>query len=201
MRLLSGAPIVTRELRQLQPGTGLFGYLVYLVCLVDLVHLVVSFNQTNETNETNLFFCFGLLAAGPASHHYQGKDGQAREPETRTAIGGIGKLDEVGQSPDQERHAGHHGVAEGRAKGDHQKYDARAGHNFARPRVLDGEKEVEQHRTDADQDDNGVQAAGGIQETPRKDDAFSRHQRQERANRVLDLLQDKGRDGPWDREP
>jgi hypothetical protein len=57
--------------------------------------------------------------------------------------------------------------------------------------MLDGEKEVEQHRTDADQDDNGVQAAGGIQETPRKGDAFSRYQRQERANRVLDLFQDK----------
>ena len=46
-----------------------------------------------------LLLFFGLLAAGPAGHHHQGKDGQTQEPEARPAIGGIGELDKIGQSP------------------------------------------------------------------------------------------------------
>ena len=134
-------------------------------------------NQINQIDQTNLFF-FWLLAAEPSAHHYQCEDGQTHEPEARAAVGGIAELDKIGQSPDQERHTSHHCVAEGRAERDHQEHDARAGYDLAWPCMLDGEKEIEQHRADADQNDDGVHAAGGIQEIPRKGDSFSRHQRQ-----------------------
>src|ERR1051325_3536882 len=157
-------------------------------------------NKTDQIDERDLLF-LRLLAAGQSAHHYQYEDGETQEPEAWASIGGIGELDEIGQSPDQQRHTGHHGVAEGRAERDHQKEDACPGHDLARPRVLDGEKEVEQHRTDSDQNDNGVQTAGGTQQAPGKGDAFSRHQRQQGADRILDLFQDKRGDRSRNGEP
>ncbi|HVG01688.1 MAG TPA: hypothetical protein VM842_02310, partial [Nitrospira sp.] len=53
-----------------------------------------------------------VRAASPAQYD-QGRDGEKEEPERRAAIGCIGELDEVRQTADQERHAGHDRVAEG----------------------------------------------------------------------------------------
>src|ERR1043166_1243079 len=176
-------------LKRLQP----MRWSIWSVRSVWSIWLVASdqTNKTDQIDEIDLLF-LRLLAAGQSAHHYQYEDGETQEPETWAAIGGIGELDEIGQSPDQKRHAGHHGVAEGRAERDHQKEDACPGHDLARTRVLDGEKEVEQHRTDPDQNDDGIQTAGGIQQVPGKGDAFSRRHRQQRTNRIFNLFQDKG---------
>lgn len=83
----------------------------------------------SQTNAIGLLFF--RLVAGPLRHHDQDEDGQTHEPEARSAIGGISELDEVVKPSNQERHTGHHGIAEGRAKRDHQKEDASPGHNLA----------------------------------------------------------------------
>ena len=123
---------------------------------------LVSFDETNRIDKTDLLF-FRLLAAGPPAHHDQQQDGHSQEPEAGPAIGGIGVLDEIGQAPDQEGHAGHHGIPEGCAECDHQEEDSCPSYNFPWPRMLHGEKEIEQHRADPNQDDDAVQAAGRIQ--------------------------------------
>jgi hypothetical protein len=168
MMLLFGALIVTKHLPKLQRLDWSFWF-VWFVWSVSFVWLnetnqmnqINQIDQKNQMDQKNLLF-FGLLAAGPSTHHHQGEDGQTQEPEARPAIGRIGELNEIGQSPDQERHAGHHGVAEGRAKRDHQEEDSCPGHDLAWPGVLDGEEKVKQHGADPNQNDDRIETAGGI---------------------------------------
>ena len=72
-------------------------------------------------------------ADGRRAQQNQCDDGQNQEPEGGTAIGGIGEFNQIRQPADQERHAGHDGVAEGRAERDHQKQDSRPGHHLPGP--------------------------------------------------------------------
>ena len=61
----------------------------------------------------------GRMAAAAAAEGDQGGDGQKHQPERGASIRGVGEFNQVGQPADQQRHAGHHGVAEGRAEGNH----------------------------------------------------------------------------------
>ena len=58
-----------------------------------------------------------------------------------------------GHPADQEGHAAHHGVSEGRPERHHQEPDAQLGHATQGTLVFLGEEEVDEHREDADDPD------------------------------------------------
>jgi hypothetical protein len=79
MGYLFEAPIVTKHLPKLQRLSWSFWFVwfVWFVWLneTNQMNQINQIDQKNQKDQTNLFFCFGLLATGPAGHHHQGEDG------------------------------------------------------------------------------------------------------------------------------
>src|SRR2546427_756537 len=142
-----------------------------------------------------------LYFVSSATGHLPDGQGQHRERQEHhrcIAVLGARIFDEVREPADQERHTGHHRIAECRAEGDHQEIDARARRQPAGAGMLDRKEEIEQHRDHADAQYDRVDAAlrGGQVESHGQAVGAPGHQR---IHRVLDLLQDVRGDYPWNR--
>src|SRR5215475_973756 len=150
---------------------GSFG----IVVVITRAAIVADDFSDLQWGKASLLVRFRRLALASTTHERESGKSEncdSKQPEAGLAVGGIGKFDQIHQPADQQRHTGHDGIAERRAEGDHQEQDASPSNCFARPCMFDGEKEVEQDRTDADQNDDNVKTTGRAEKVPGKRDAL-----------------------------
>ena len=70
------------------------------------------------------------------TEYCQHDNGQYRQPNRGTTVGGFGELDQIGQPANQQGHTGHYCVAERRTEGDHEEENSSPCDRSAWPRML-----------------------------------------------------------------
>ena len=110
-----------------------------------------------------LLFFLRTRARPPTEKNQHSHDGN-HQPDRGATVGSVGKLDKIAESTDQKRHPGHDRVPKSGAEGDHQKHNAGSRHRFSRSAMLDGKEKIEEHRADPQQDNDGIEVTGRIEQ-------------------------------------
>src|SRR5215467_2135705 len=140
-----------------------------LVVVVVIVRAIIVTNHFSHLQrERRLLLCVRRRALRASVQVDHASHCEQQKPNGWSAVGGIGELDQIGQPANQQGHTGHYGVAERRAEGDHEEENSSPRDRSTWPRMLNREEKVEQHRADADQNDNHIETASRTQHIPAK---------------------------------